>query len=272
MSASWNLSGGSLTASYLYQGIYGTGSVTVSGGSLVATNLSVGYNNGTGNFSLTSGNVSAATLYVGLIQGAGNLQISGGTFSSSSLLIGNTGSIGSVGLSGGSLSVGGAITLSGVGGIGTFVSQGGSLTAGALQVNGLGMLTLNDAASPASLEFSSITLGSAGVLLVIPYHGDSYTTEAVLSSANPAANNGLIAATAFIQTSVNGPADFLHAVPDAGMFRLASATSAGSYNDLNFSNPSPTSIELVTSPGFLQSNTSVYALNAGSNTITIGSN
>jgi autotransporter-associated beta strand protein len=268
---SWNLSGGSLNAGYLYQGIYGTGDVTVSGGSLDATNLFVGYNNGTGHFSLVNGNVSAVALDLGYFQGVGNLQVSGGALSSSSFLIGNTGSLGSINLSGGSLTVTGTTTLSASGGIGTFLSQGGSLTATNLQVNGLGIMALNDATSPATLNFSSLVLGNAGALLVVPYHGHVDSTEAIFTTVNPATNNGLVGATAFVQTSANGSADFLSAVPTFGTFRLVPATVANAYNDVNFSAPTPTSVELVTGPVSLQSNTSVYALNLGSGSATIGS-
>ncbi len=76
------LAGGSITASYILSvGFQGTGTVWMTGGSLLATNLglAVGDNPGTGQMTISNGTVQTSSLKVGIWPGAvGTMTIAGG--------------------------------------------------------------------------------------------------------------------------------------------------------------------------------------------------
>ncbi len=175
-SGSYSLSGGSLSCGlYEYIGVYGNGTFTQSGGSNSTTQLIVGGPSGNGTYSMGGSSLfSAASEYVGLT-GTGTFTQSGGIHDVSyELYIGN-----SVGSSG-------TFTLSGTGqlstpnefigyyGSGSFTQSGGTHSVGTLilgffanssgiyNLNGglLSVATISGSAGIATFNFGGGTLGA----------------------------------------------------------------------------------------------------------------
>jgi T5SS/PEP-CTERM-associated repeat protein/uncharacterized repeat protein (TIGR03803 family) len=131
------LAGGSITASYILSvGFQGTGTVWMTGGSLLATNLglAVGDNPGTGQMTISNGTVQASSLKVGIWPGAiGTMTIAGGSVTTlSDFEVGYyAGSIGTVWMTGGQLMATDLMQV-GPGGTGQMTLSNGTVTAGEL--------------------------------------------------------------------------------------------------------------------------------------------
>src|SRR5208282_1292956 len=100
-SGTYSLSGGQLVASNEYAGSSGAGTFVQSGGTNSVGTLYLGYNAGSGTYSLSgSGQLAAAFEYVGS-SGTGTFTQTGGTSSIGTLCLGNSaGSVGTYTLSG----------------------------------------------------------------------------------------------------------------------------------------------------------------------------
>ncbi|MEI8373520.1 MAG: autotransporter-associated beta strand repeat-containing protein [Planctomycetota bacterium] len=278
-----SVSGGTVSTATLSVG--GNGAIetmNVTGGIINATSLNVGRGGGNdksglGTMSVSGGTVSASTLSVGGYAGYGGnsgvgiMNVSGGIVSTTTLNVDGNGGIGTMSVSGGNVS---ATTLN-VGrgsGIGTISVSGGTVSAATLSVgDGIGAIVFNDGAGSVSCNLTSINYSSSsGVLIFTPYHGHIDSSEKLSLSTNPATNHGLVGGKSFVQHSqADSTGDFLSAVPDGSGFRLADATSAGSYSSVDFVGANSSSVVKVTGTPNPLNSAVIYALNVSGGNVTI---
>ncbi len=201
---SYSLSGGLLSTSYEYVGLYGTGAFTQTGGRHLAPNgMYLGSAaGGYGSYNLSEGSLSDGNYGIIGYGGTGSFMQSGGVFSlyaaagdHALILGGNSGASGSYNLSGGSLSspsesIGGL-------GVGTFTQSGGTNTvynphydyftlgyspssSGAYSLSGSGLLTVTP---PEAIGFMGSgtftqtggTNSASGGLVLAQYGGSTGT-------------------------------------------------------------------------------------------------
>ena len=208
------------------------------------------------------------------IHGAPLLTVSGG------ITIGQDASRATAGqliLSGGTLNINGTITLGSSGGIGTFTRSGGAMNVsgtGGLVIDGAATLVLNGATASAATIFSgSLNRPNVGTLVVIPATGNLATTEAASFSNSCSLTSGIVGAWAVQQASAaDTQGNYLTLVNTGSGYNLA-ATASASY-DTNFAAPNSngSSLENVSGSATVSGNTTVYTMKiSGTATLTAGS-
>ena len=274
------LTGPNTTSAAVYQS---GGTATLSGQTTVGDNgtatslydINGGVLNVTGSGDLRVGGASGG-------QGNGLLNIQGSAVVSVSggLWIGQdvtraTG--GTVSLSSGTLNVTGNLTLgtnnSGGGGIALFSRSGGAMSVtGNLVVDGNATLLLDGTTGTVATIFGGFNRNSPGTLVVVPQTGNLSTSEAVLFTTAPGLTHNILGPGEVVEASgSNTVGDYLSttATTLGGHAYYQLTTLSASNYDTNFSQPSNTVLENVTTATTLTGNTTVYVMKtSGTTTLT----